>query len=359
MAPRPSNAGRWIPCPASYALESHFPETDDSDAQEGVAAHWAAAQDLGGYISLAELVDRQAPNGVVITGDMVDHVALYVETVRAVVPLPVVEKTLEICEGVEPGTPDARAVIGGNRGVIFDEKYGWGIVEANAWQLLLYAIGLFRAHPELIDVTCYVVQPRPYHPMGRVRSITYSADQLRYYTEVVKAAAARTQDPNAPMTTGAHCKDCRALHVCDAARRAGLNAIDVTTAPLVVDLPPAELAYELMTLDRAYLAIKSRRDAIEAHAFALIDAGGAVPGYSVEKSFGRRRLNDDADAALLEAMTGLDLHERKPVNPAEMERRGVPKQLVKQFTRTPETGRKLVAVDSSLIAAKVFNNVTR
>lgn len=350
---RPSGAGRWVNCPASPRLEAAFPDVESEDAREGTAAHWLVAQVLGGHHALDELTDRPAPNGVMITGDMVEHAETYVATVP---PGVVVERVIASpIPGVDDGTPDALRV-DGRYGHIWDFKYGWSIVEAPGnWQLACYIVALFAKHGwELDQVTAYIVQPRPYHPDGRTRSWKVTRDEAIALYHALAAAAQRAQAPDAPAITGPHCRDCRALHACEAARRAGLNAVDVAYQGAAAPPTGDALGAELRTLKRAVDAIKLRLDALESHAIAVIDAGQVIPGWSLDRAYGRRRWKDDSQVPLLAAIAGVELMERKPVSPAQAEKAGVDKALVNQFTTTPETGRKLVERDGSTKAARVF-----
>src|SRR3546814_2922085 len=127
---RPSGAGRWVNCPASPRIEAPFPDVESEDAKEGTAAHWVAAQVLGGHMQLEELTDRAAPNGVIVTGEMVEHVESYIAAVGT--PAVVEQELPTAIPGVETGTPDARRVVGPN-GYIWDLKYGYGIVEVRDW----------------------------------------------------------------------------------------------------------------------------------------------------------------------------------------------------------------------------------
>lgn len=351
---RPSGAGRWVPCPASPRLEAPFPDVESEDAKEGTAAHWCAAQVLKGHHQLEELTDRAAPNGVIIDGEMVEHVDSYVRTVG---PEPaVIERELPAAvPGTDPGTPDAFRIVG-DVGFLWDFKYGYRIVEARGnWQLADYAVRIFAKHEwQLSVVVATIVQPRPFHPDGRVRSWTIGRDEAAALYHALGAAAGAAHDPAATASTGPHCDNCRALHVCEAARRAALNAVDVAHAGMAVQMDGTNLAGELRTLRRAVDAARLRLDAIESHAMSLIDGGHVVPGFRAERAFGRRRWVDPDKVAAIEAMTGLTLYERKPVSPAQAEKRGADESLVKLFTVTPETGRKLVERDGSAKAAEVF-----
>ena len=240
-------------------------------------------------------------------------------------------------------------------GYIWDFKYGYSIVEVvNNFQLICYALGLFAKHEwNLGAVIVTIVQPRPYHPDGRVRSWTITKEMAgNFWSHMIRAVTA-AHDERSNAVTGDHCKYCKALHGCEAARRAGMNAVDVSLQPMGTNDPTgAELASELVTLRRAADAIKLRLDAIEAHAITEIDANRPIPGFSIDRAYGRRKWTGDLGA--LEMITGETLMETKPITPAEAERRGISRDVIKQFTTTPETGRKLVQRDASEKAKEVF-----
>lgn len=360
--PRPSGAGRWVLCPAAPRLEAIYPSPQGPEAEEGDAAHWLAAQVLGGHVAeIEELTDRKAPNGFVVSGDMVDHTTLYIDEVRKYSRTPVIEKEIESVPGVEPGHVDSRVKITYPDlqiwGFLWDFKYGYGIVEARGnWQLANYIVGMFRQHEwTLTGVRAAIVQPRPWHPDGKVREwIVTQADARILETQLIEAAN-RVADPNAPTITGPHCKDCLALHSCEAARRASMNAIDVAMSAHISELNGVDLAEELKVLKRAKDAIEKRLDAQESHALRLIDSGHVVPGYMGDWSYGHNAWKGDSYKAL-SLLTGVDLTEPKPVTPAEAKRRGIDESLVKMFSERPRQKRKLVARDVSEAAKKAFGN---
>lgn len=76
----PSSLNRTVQCPGSLPLSQLYPEPEDSpEAMEGAAAHWALEQALRGWI-IAE--GQIAPNGVVLTDEMVDGAEMAVDYVR-------------------------------------------------------------------------------------------------------------------------------------------------------------------------------------------------------------------------------------------------------------------------------------
>ena len=358
MLPRPSAADRWVPCAGSVLLEELIPEDRGEDAKKGGAAHWAAAQVLGEHFTLEELTDRQAPNGTIISGEMVEHVQFYIDTINDVAGGPVVvEKSLPIAPGVQDGTPDALRINQLNAN-IWDFKYGHSIIEAvNNWQLGAYAVGLFIKHEwKLQTVAVHIVQPRAWHWRGRVRTwVITNAAAIQLYHMYERAAAA-TQAPDAVTQTGTHCRYCRAIGVCEAANRATLNSIDVAMVGTRQELTGEDIGRELTTLRRGYEMIKARLDAAEGTAKSILGNGGMVPGWSLQRSQARRMFKD-GDVQILEALTGQTLTETKALSPSKVEKilgGKAGKKLVAQFAYTPETGQKLVPVDVGEVAATVF-----
>lgn len=354
VALRPSAAGRWMNCAASPHLQEPFTETESEAAAEGTAAHWVAEQVLNGVMLADELIDRKAPNGVIITGDMVDHVQMYVDAVQEVSHYPAVEYTIPMCEGVEDGTPDATYCIKWV-GHVWDFKYGWSLVEAiGNWQLACYIIGLFnRTEWGLTECFGHIVQPRPWHPDGPVRSWRVSRDEALVLKERIEVQAAEIHTPGPHWaTSGNHCRNCLALATCEAARMASLNAVDVTLAGIVAEAP---VETEMALLRRAKSAITMRLDAVESRAVECIQNGAPVPGWSLIQGQGHRRWKDNTTIDKVAAMSGVtNLTELKPVTPAEALRRKVPEAIVEMLTERPDTGFKLVEQDANAKAAAIF-----
>jgi hypothetical protein len=79
----PSSAARWIACAGSVMMEVLYPETvEHAAAAEGTASHWAASEMLAGRV-VAE--GQVAPNGVVLSDEMIECAEVYVDNVMRVV----------------------------------------------------------------------------------------------------------------------------------------------------------------------------------------------------------------------------------------------------------------------------------
>jgi len=241
---RPSEAHRWLPCPGSVVMQERYPETGRSPAAEdGQAAHWAATQ--GG-----DVTGRTAPNGVIVSAEMWRHVEVYWNAlpVGATLETPVtVPRVHPLCSG----TPDAWFFDTATQTLyVWDFKYGYGIVEPyENPQLACYASGImdYLGIKTDGDITlCLaIVQPRPWHELGPVRSWRLKAVGLRGLVNRLHSAAHEALGPDPQVSSGEHCAYCSARHACPAGRRAALNAVDVSHVAVGEELDPVAIAVEL------------------------------------------------------------------------------------------------------------------
>lgn len=360
---RASKAARMVRCPGSLRMERHAPPRPESDdAKEGTAAHWVGEMVLTGQApDTISLVDRRAPNGVIVTGEMAEYVDIYVDHIRGRgIADQKIEHSFKFdAGGVDiTGTSDAVA-FDGTTMFVDDLKYGYRIVDAwENWQLLVYAMGAILSAPNHVvpqRITMSIIQPRPYHRGGPVRSWTIDYATLNeFYKQLCHHAALAATD-DAPLQSGSHCHYCDARFECPAMQQAGMNAIDVICSGTNDVLSPGGLSIELTNLRRAKTVLESRLAALEEMAKERVKAGTIIPGYDIQRSYGHAKWIPAVDAATLEALTGKVLSESKLVTPAEAKRRGVSDEIVKAFTERPDNGFKLVQVDLDRTAKELFN----
>jgi hypothetical protein len=309
------------------------------------------------------LVDRFAPNKVCITAEMADHVDTYINHIRSrALPTQHIEFPVRfnLTTGIDVvGTSDAVGYDGETL-YVDDLKFGYRLVDAqDNWQLLAYAMGaVITLHPDPLPerVIMSIVQPRPYHPKGTVRSWELPYAALNEKFNQLVAAAQRALEPNAVAQTGEHCGYCAAFLECPAARNAGYNAVDVACWGSNEKVTPESISTELTVLKRVKAVIDARFAAFEAEAKERIRAGAVVPGWGVERSFGHTKWLDTATPDMLEMMTGKVLTEKKLITPAAAKRAGVDEAVLKTFTYRPDNGFKLVPVDVDRQAKEMFGN---
>lgn len=369
---RASTSPRWMHCPESAWLEQQHADVENEEAREGTAAHEMAQCVLTAVVSSPEeLVDRQATNGVVMSGDMVPHVKMYVDHVQARGVGYWIEKSITI--PVNPSDP-ANPVTGKtdsasfnfdeSAGILYvdDFKYGFGLVEVfENWQLLIYAIGvayfLRGRNVEINTIVMSVIQPRGYHPQGPIRTWTISYAELEGYMTQLASGVERVYASDETCNTGAWCRHCKHMSSCNAAKIASMNAVDVALTSIPDTDTPDQISVLLDTLDRAFDAIKHTRDAVNSRAENMITVHGmSISGRAVIPGKGNRKYRNDADAKAYSSAFGVSLSNEKLCTPAEAERRA---KNVKGFdinviSFTPSTAPKLVKTDASKLANEIF-----
>jgi hypothetical protein len=301
----PSSAHRWMACPGSLRLIESLPaeyrDTTSDFAAEGTAAHTLLETclllgiDASDY--LGTLVD-----GFEVDQEMVDSVQLAVDLVKSFGPGTVwTEQRLSTLPG-EFGTVDVIHWSPETRVLrVVDLKYGRGVVvEAkDNPQLLTYGLGaaLNLIGEDFERLELYIVQPRALHPEGPVRSDSLSWEELGRFKRRLEEAAARTEDPNAPLVAGEHCRFCPAAPVCPA-QLAHSESVALTAfrdAPIEIPAPE--------TLDReTFLRALNAADQVETwfrqvrgYAQRLLEAGEEVPGWKLVQRRATRKWKDEEE----------------------------------------------------------------
>jgi len=361
---------RVVACNGSHSMEASPAsiELPTADRDEGIAAHHVAAATLNGLISdPVDMVNHQTPNGIFVTADMAEHIAMFTDMIarrgytgEAIIGVETeVDFEIPNTNVVVTCRPDHYAFDTGSGVLHIDDfKYGWRPVEPfNNWTLIAYAIGVMLRHqwqPTMVVFT--VCQPRPLHRDGPVREWSISGQELTALFLALCSVLANLQDV---LNSGPHCRKCKALATCPAAREAGYNSIEASTVKFTDQIVGEELSAEIRTLRRAQEAISLKLDAYEELAMHLIAQNGpnVVPGFTTEQQFGNRAFSAGLTPEIISIMTGKTIDQittRKTITPAALERLGVSENVVKSLTYRPPTKRKLVEFDVSREAKKLF-----
>lgn len=372
---QPSAAWRWVNCNGSVPLEAGRADLSDHEQArlDGNAAHYIAAHDLRGRYGIAGNdttptpgVGTIAPNGVVITDEMIEGAEMYVEDVLTT--LPEIQPVIETYIGIETihsdngGTPDCYKVKRFDDGsavlALWDFKFGHGFVDAfENWQLIDYSAGVLekeKLDPAKTQVVFNVIQPRNYHAIGPIRRWTVKAIDLHTYFDRLREAArgARGNDPRT--VVGPWCDDCKGRHVCPALHAAADRAIDRSEGAVPLELPPAALGLELRNLIRAKETLEARITGLEAQGLAYERSGQRVPFFQVEQTIGKETWTVPSDQvfAMGDAL-GVDLRKAQPITPNQARKAGMDESLVKSIADRPKGALKLKPVNNTE-ARKVF-----
>lgn len=345
-----STAARWLACAGSIRLSEGMPNEHGFPAGEGSVAHHLAhiLLDDQGFVDPYFYVGRtfDIEPDIPVTEDMIEPVMKYVDHVRGLMQIVdqygIEDKiTMEKLDPPEPmyGTADfwgfARAA---KTLYISDLKYGQGVmVEVGKnKQTRYYATGVVLKlgldMTELENIVMTIVQPRKDHPEGYIRTETITFAELAEFMDgELMPGAWATQDPNAPLVVGDHCRFCPAQAVCPALAKAsaaiaqdefGLYSepqmCEIPDAPVQLTraVPPAEIVRvpapaaltnaEIGTILPKLEMIGSYIKAVKAHAEAEIKAGRPVPGFKVVERRAHREWKDPLEAEAAAALLAKD-----------------------------------------------------
>lgn len=363
----PSGAGVWVKCAAAPYMWALYPEPGDGiEAAEGTAAHWVFEQM---FASIPVDIGHVAPNGVIITDEMIDGAELFVDTVRSMAgegAVLYIERRVLIpfVSEFNWGTPDVWVyAYNPARGTLylFDYKFGHEYVEVfENWQLLDYLCGLRDelnidgARDQVTDVEMVIVQPRSYHRDGPVRRWARQLSDLRGYFNTLRMAAEDAMKPEPMASPGEHCKHCSGRHACEALQRAGYAAAALSMRSLPLDLSPEARGLELAMLMRAKKLLDARVSGLEESVFADVRAGYRSPGWGAESTPGRTTwLKPFEEVKSLGEMMQIDLVKPGLLTPTQAKKKGLDAALVDAYSFTPSGGLKLVA-DNATLARKAF-----
>lgn len=369
-APLPPSGGfQWRYCPGSIVMQALAMAAGQTAASiEGDAAHWTAEQLYHG-VTASSLVGKPAPNGHVITEEIIKHVMIFVETIRAIVErYPDAEVWIEYTTAIDSvhpdcwGTFDCAIYIPSLKLLyILDLKYGWGIVEAfDNEQLNLYGLGfveeLITKHRRPVDnIKVGIVQPRAYHSEGSVRIVDLpKQDLIPFRAEMIEAAKLAVT-PGAPCKTGTHCKNCDARYMCPALRHAVDHGLDFIDSAQPEELSPEDLGQYLHILRNYSKLFSARLKSLESRAEALIELGQPVLGHSIGPGRGSRDWNrPDDEMKMIGQLIEVPFSKEVMLSPNQVENLGVAKDIVAQYTKTIRGKPKLLTVDPSILAKRIF-----
>lgn len=326
-----SVAPRWIACPGSIQLSRGLPEAPSSSyAEEGTQAHAVAELSLNKGVEPEFFVGMEV-EGAVVPEEMVEHVKVYTDHCRRLMREADsfwIERRISLAKLNPPGpmfgTSDFSAYIRANRQLhVVDLKFGVGVVVdvVENEQLLYYALGvvlsLDLAEYPVDEIEITVVQPRAVHSDGVIRSWTITYEQLIEFAADLMDAARKTQEPNAPLVAGSHCRFCPASGICPAQRDRALaiaeqefSVVETEFVPPAPETIPAEKFAEI--LSKLHI-LEDWASSMRAAARGKLERGESVPGFKLVATRATRQwANEDDVAQALEAegkYTEEDLYE--------------------------------------------------
>lgn len=360
---QPSALALTVACNASVQLQNSVPDQPDTEEEaEGKAAHlvamWAAQGKLFDIGTKFKCEGREW----VVDIDMYNGAKLYARTIG---PNCRLEDPVK-CSRIHPtqcwGTPDAWRSDSPVRIRVGDYKYGHRYVEVfENFQLIAYAVGVMERlnlDDTKVEVELILVQPRSYHRDGPVRSWVVPAVELRALVNIARNAAERALLPNPTATTGTHCIDCRARHVCATLKQSVAAIVDYSGTAELAPLDIQAMGSELRILDAALKRLEARRTGLAVMVEATLRAGQRVPYYELRPGQARLKWLPDSTPEQLAMMGDLfGVRIRKPldvITPRQAIDAGIDEAVVLQYADRPAAALVMKPVDTSE-ANKVFS----
>lgn len=367
----PSNMPVLVECHGSLMMTAGMVDEDSESAREGTAVHWVAANLFANNnVNVGDV----APNGVVITEEMIDGAETYVDTVIGDLPpgaIPSIEERVHMPQINEDcwGTLDARWYDNFTRTLyLWDLKFGHrSVLAEDNFQLAAYLVGIMNKEFEgwmtwvdwPVKIVARIVAPRCYDGNGLVREWRLTSTDLRSYINTMAHACNEAMKPGVLVRSGPYCRDCLARHNCPAARESAARALDYSTAAVPQTLSAIGLEYERRMLEEAADRIKTRKEALDAEATARIQKGEVIPGLALRPTMSNRKwLVPKEELFQIGDFIGLELRDEvKPVGPVKADalckKNGFDVSVISDYYGTVPTGVRLVADDGTL-ARKIF-----
>lgn len=377
----PSAASRWMVCAGSVMMSEGQDNKSTVFALEGTAAHefnefiLQTGHDprdwLGGLVDLEAKGDdlkflRSGDNIEIdreryfeIDEEMVDGCELTIETIEQYYSRVdgdelLLETRLDM-SWVHPklfGTGDILIYKRKTKQlVVLDYKYGSGhVVEvADNPQVLTYAVGAAKMFEEqgVDEVISVIIQPRAFHREGPVRSETIDLIDLVVFEGILTERAKATDDPNAELIAGHHCKFCPAAYGCETLRQYGLDLIGVRLKkgkelterdlPRLQDITPERLG----RIVREVKILEGWLKRVMQHAHSEAMEGRVPEGTKlVDKRAYRKWIVSEDDVMCLLDLEGLDeeayMREPKMLTLTQIEKAIGKKRFAELFGKGPD-----------------------
>lgn len=352
-----SSAERWLSCSGSVALlkKLELPETDEPEYRaEGVAAHELGAHCLKEGFDTWELIGEKFHDKEV-NKEMADAVQVYLDAVRPAKQREGAKSYVEF--GISSpaheffyGTVDD-ATVWDIYAEITDYKHGEGLlveVEKNP-QVMYYAYGILRLHPNVKKVKLRIVQPRISYA-DSVREWEVDADYIREWADNILIPAMRIAElEHGDLDAGEWCRFCPAKLVCPLMTQLFGAAMTINPKQ-IVELTDASLGRSYNYIQ----AVKYYVKALEAEIYNRLNRGGKVDGCKLVPKRANRVFKSEAPSLLKEKFGDDAFTAPEMKTPAEIDKLGATgKAFTKEYAYTPQTGLTVAAADDSRIGVKV------
>lgn len=370
----PSASHRWMNCPGSVQLCEKVPEPIESEyAAEGTAAHTLGSTALLAQKDAREYLGNEY-YGFKVTEEMAKAVQVYIDAIRERLPKGEFKHVLNTLFMVEQkfdlawlhngmyGSSDACIYHPEEkRLIVTDYKHGVGVEVDPEWnsQAMIYALGaihdLWSRQTEITKqaisvlqmietVDIIIVQPRVFGADELVKVWTVKASDLIYWgVHILKAAAVATEQANAPLRVGKHCRFCPALSVCPEQARTALAVAKTEFGAPVLPSPELLSSEQLLKVMELSDAFGAWADSVRAYIQKRMEMGQQFPGWKLVQKKANREWKDDALAEdALKANFGDGAFEKKLLSVKKAEdlgkKLGIPPESWAPLWTKPDNG---------------------
>ena len=361
LALRSSASSFWFNCQAQPLFASRLPEQKDTDAtREGTCAAWLGEMVLTGCApNTKAMLGHSHENGWLIDADMVEFVQDYCDKVRSLGGVVGAEKFVRL-SGLIAGTPDSYVVIS-PAGVLFviDLKYGHKLVEVDHnTQVSIYGGALYRLLTlqgvKITKVVLAVYQPRAFSAnVGTYRTWEPELSEFLDFVSEIENRGELCQEPNPVATAGPHCDHCVAAAGCQALTSTVVNLIENVESQDHRQMTGRELSHQLDFANHASAMVEIYAKSLMAEGEARHAQGEHIKGYGHSQRSGKRKLTMLPEN--IKMLTGVDATKGDACTPAQLEKRGVAKDVVAAMSTTPDLSPKFGKLDPNHFS-KIFNN---
>lgn len=361
----PSSAHRTVKCTGWVKLSEGEIEIPSSSAEEGSASHYAGENMLLGSVVMPTM---SAPNGVILTNEMIDFAKVYVDDVHSISNHDLNIETTIMVPDVHAksfGTPDCWYFDKVNLILyIWDYKYGWGIVEAyENWQQINYASGILTILNEKygisdqdIRINMRIVQPRPWHEDGYVRTWQISGPELRgYVNQLYTQSHTALLDGVPEYTTGDHCRHCPGFLKCPVGTEAMFHMIDLSQKTTSTAKP--NIGRMLKLVNMAVKRLKNMKTSLETVASEHMKNGKQIEGFGMKPTFTNKGWDKPVNEILaLGKVLGIELGKpQQPITPTQAINKGIPKEMVDLYASSKQSGYKIKEVNLNKVKEMMKN----
>lgn len=329
-----SGAARWTSCPGSVNQEKDLPDTESPFAAEGTLAHEICELKLKHYIDPKGFGKRKLNSALkeikqndLYQKEMDGYTDEYVDFVKgkslmfSTNPIIDIERRVDFSNWVPDGYGTCDCIIvGGNKLVIVDFKYGKGVqVDAeNNEQLLLYALGAYEIYKSFYNIEVIemnVAQPR----INNYSTATISILDLMFWGEHFRECAEKALSDNAELVpSNKACKFCKVKGFCVARAEKNIELAKMTEFN-PNEIPKDKIAYYLEIGEDIEKWVKD----LKAYALSLCLKGDEVEGLKAVAGRSTRVWTDSDLAYKTLVDKGVDealIYEKVPLTLAKLEK---------------------------------------